>query len=216
MNRLTVFAIVVVLATLLVVRCSTPAATLRFRMKVEVNTPGGIRRGSSVMELVAERRFLIPMPGAGGSDWGGGFTLFGEAPFIETGGRAVFTLFHERDYRHNLSDAVLRTLPERGLPDKDASENQAGLFRRLARSSPTLVVEPQWYPAFATFPDPQKPATRDEIDAGKMGAGSFGGLAISRITIQPVSSREPLSTALSERFPALARERGLLALYKSY
>lgn len=197
---------------LLVVRCTTPVATLRFRMTVDVNTPDGIKSGSSVMKLVRERPFLIPMPGAGGSDRGGGLQILGEAPFVDLGGKFVFMKFHDEFYRHEIKDTVFDGLRLRARYRSEANGGDGAIFRELSRIKSQADVTPSEYPAFATFAEVTNPQSQTEILSEAFRAKLGADYSIDKVTIQVVANDEPLTTALTERFPALAGERGMLSL----
>lgn len=212
MSKSAVLVVVALALAMLVVRCTTPAASLRFRIIVEVGTPSGTKTGSSVMELVLKRPFLIPMPGAGGGDRGGGFQLFGEAPFVELGDRVLFTKYHAKSYQHQLDSAVLDGLKlfarRRAAPDR----NDEAIFRELNQIKWKGEVAPSYYPAFAAFADLQDPKSQTEILPDAVQASLGDGYTINRITVHVVGADARPTTSLAERFPVLANERGLLSL----
>jgi hypothetical protein len=204
--------IFVAVAALLVVRCSTPAASLRYRMTLVVETPVGSRVGSSVMELILKRRFLIPMPGAGGGDWGGGFQLFGEAPYVDLGdGRILFVKRRDNHYQNDIIYAVLDGIRLREHRQARPEVSITRLFKDLRRARAVEEVRPDRYPMLAMFEDPTNPKTGRELSAADLTAVGHG-YAVSAIKIEVVDASEPLTKHLATHFPALAKVRGLLAL----
>lgn len=208
-----ILVVLVVGAALLVVRCTTPADTVRIRMTVVVKTPAGERTGSSVMELVLKRKFLIPMPGSGGGDGGGGFQLLGEAPFVELdNGQTLFSTMSGKEFKPRVESAALdgiRLFDHRRIAPQDSDER---IFSDLNRTKSSELVRADRYPVFATFADASNPKSMTELLPDNL--ASLGqGYAIRSITVEVLGADQPLTDTLSTRFPALAKVRGLLALY---
>ena len=183
-------------------------------MTVEVQTPGGPKTGAAVQELVLWRQRLIPLPGAGGSDWGGGYSAYGEAPFVDLGNGAVlFTTLHDRQYsdRHEITSVALQGLRvfelRKRFPDDDAK-----ILRELANTKPFTVLKPEYYPMLATFTDMAEPKSVVEVSPVNLAARFGPGTTLDRITFQIVDPGTPLTTSVTTRFPALVRQRGLLTL----
>ena len=206
-----------VIAALLVIRCSTPAASLRYRVTVDVDTPQGPRSGSSVMELVLNRKFLIPMPGFGGADYGPRFKVYGEGPIVPLGdGTSLFTMLQDSAYRseHDISSVVLDGLRLHDRRRTSAGATDEAIFRELNASRASASVRPPCSLSLARFADPEKPKTLNEVRPNGVGASADQSYSIGGIKIEVVGKDEPLTTALADRFPALAAKRGLLALYR--
>lgn len=215
MKRYVVLALLAIGVVWLVARSTTPEATLRYRMTVEVQTPGGPKSGSSVQELVLLRKWLIPLPGAGGSEWGGGFKTYGEAPFVDLdNGEVLFTTLHDAAYSYpRMSTSValyaLRIFDlRRPLP----TGSDAKIMTDLIKARAFNILTREHYPMLATFTNTAEPKSLVEVSPDKLNARFGSGYALNQITIQVVDRSTPLTTALTARFPALAGERGLLVL----
>jgi hypothetical protein len=215
LKRLIILAGLVLGLALLAVRCTTPQATLRYRMTVEVQTPSGLKSGSSVLESVLQRKFLVPLPGAGGSDSGGGYAVRGETPFVDLGeGRFLFATLHDTKYSYERDVASIgrRVLDYRELQPPMSRDDNAAIMSEAAKAMPFAVLRPADYPMLATFTDTNDPKSLVEAPADNLAARFGPGYRLSRITYQVVDKRTPLTTTLTARFPALVKQRGLLVL----
>src|SRR5690242_9486371 len=86
--------------------CGRSDSSLRYRMTLEVRTPQGVKTGSSVLENKLYGRFIIPLPGDIGSA-----VVLGEAPTADLGGgRFLFALLCDPDYRRDFMEIVLKVL----------------------------------------------------------------------------------------------------------
>jgi len=214
LKRYIVLGFLITAIAFVFVRSTTPKASLRYRMTVEVQTPSGPKSGSAIQELVLWRHRLIPLPGAGGSDWGGGYTTHGEAPFVDLGnGQVLFATLRDArsSYPHEITSVALQGLRvfelRKRVPDDDAK-----ILRDLANTKPFTVLNPEYYPMLATFTDMAEPKSLVEVSPVNLAAHFGPGTTLDRITFQVVDRSTPLTTAVTSRFPALARERGLLTL----
>ncbi|MBR0712957.1 hypothetical protein [Bradyrhizobium liaoningense] len=184
-------------------------------MTVEVQTPSGPKSGSAVQEHVVWRQRLIPLPGAGGSDWGGGQQTFGEAPFVDLGNGAVLfaTLRDVRySYDREINTIAFRALHIDELRRKRPNAGDASILDDLARAKPLNVLDRKYYPVLATFTEMANPKSLVEVSPDNLAARFGQGTTLSKITFQVVDPSTPLTTAVTARFPALAAERGLLTL----
>ncbi|WFU32845.1 hypothetical protein QA635_41330 [Bradyrhizobium brasilense] len=215
MKRPVILAVMAIALAWLLVRCSTPQASLRYRMTIEVETPGGMRSGSSVMELRLEREFLIPMPGAGGSDWGGGFTVHGEAPFVDLGdGKVLFATNYDRNYSYlsSMTHIVVQVLGYRELAPPLPSGDNARTMSAAVKAKPSGVLRPKDYPTLVTFTDTSKPKSVVVVSPDNLAAAFGAGYRLGRMTFQVVEQDAPLTATLAAHFPALVDERGRLTL----
>ena len=134
----------VIAAALLVARCSTEEARLRYRLTLTVRTPEGLRSGSSVLELALARKNLIPLPGVSGADWGGGFRSRGEAPFVDLGGgRTLFATVRapDGDYRRRMTSVALAGLDLYRLRGAEPhGDSDRRIMRALDRAKPLKAL----------------------------------------------------------------------------
>lgn len=184
-------------------------------MTVEVQTPSGQKSGSSVQELVLLRKNLIPLPGAGGADWGGGFKTYGEAPFVDLGnGEVLFTTLHDAKYSYPrmITSVALEALRIFELRKPLPIGSDAIIMNDLVKAKSLNVLKREHYPMLATFTNTAEPKSLVEVSPDNLNARFGPGYTLSKITFQVVDQSTPLTTALTARFPALAKERGLLTL----
>lgn len=215
--RATITIALIVAAALLVVRCSTPAGSLRYRITIDLETPHGHRSGSSVMDLVLNRKFPIPLPGVGGRDYGPRFAVYGEGPIVPMGdGTSVFTMLHDSNYRpeHDMLFVVMDGLRIRDRQNTSAAATDEAIIRDLNASRPSASVRSPYALSLGLFADPGNPKTLTEVRPDGAIASTDQIYAIRNIKIEVVGKDEPLTTTLEDLFPALATQRGLLALYR--
>ena len=168
--------------------------TTRFRLTVEVETPQGVRSGSSVIKVVWHR------PGALarsilGSQASGSYTIRGEAVAVDLpDGEALFVL--------------LRSPADPDWPAWVLGQIGHGEVRpvpRRWRYGPGAGTMTENYPWFVRFGDITKPETVEEVDPDDL-AASFGeGYALKALTFQRTS--DAVTTGIERRFPWWASYR---------
>lgn len=164
----------------------------RFRMTVEVETPQGLRTGSSVYEVEAR----------GGRDLiTGGKTsqaeLRGEAVVVDLpGGQALFALLKTQNpLRPDLPDMSMKAL------DPSYRNDRKDSARRIASGdgivSPVEIAVED-YPLLVTFRDIVDPASVEQVNPANL-AATFGlGVRLSRIRIEVTN--EQVTVGISGRF----------------
>ena len=143
---------------------------LRYRITLEIDTPSGLKTGSSVLEYEYPSKTGLS---------------YGQAPFVDLGnGRYVFALIDQMSgpwgvFRYpDLQPPILRD-------DVPWSE-----FDRANELKPKAVLKLVDYPKLVTFDDINDPTTVREVSPS----------AVKRITFQVVDSDEPLTTGFEEKF----------------
>lgn len=173
--------------------CSSPSTTLRYRLTVVVETPEGLRTGSSVVEVRGSLSRAFPGPEAGGFrinsrgeatpvDLGNGDYLFAIFGWVEPPIR-TFTM---------LMAPFKGQIPPRS-PDPSAdSESLMEQFGALADVSGVREVEPEDYPALAIFADRKNPYSVRFMPATELQT-VLPGYRIVRMTVEitdaPVSNQ---------------------------
>ncbi|WP_143278686.1 hypothetical protein [Bradyrhizobium sp. Y36] len=185
--------------------CGRPRVRLRYRLTLEVETPSGVRTGSSVLECTLYGPSMIPLPG----DIGGSGNI-GEAPTVDLGGgRFLFAVLADPLYRRDLFSIVSKVL---AYPELRLGPSDEGTMERMKRAAETrsfAVLLRQNYPMLVTFADVNNPSSIAEVSPDNL-AGSFGaGYSLKRITFEAVDEKTPLTTGFQERFPAIANHRGV-------
>ncbi len=197
-----------------------PSASLRYRLTVEVETPEGLKTGSSVIETT-----INDGPGMGDAS-GISFELKGEAVAVDLPGRrTLFALLSgveqasPADYHAYLFTSLLRagvpTTPP--MPRRYGQQEWATVFRDARRLKPMMVAPPKLdrypdrvkkeemspYPLLVTFTDIRDPKTVARVDPDDM-VKSFGeGVTLRRITLQ--ITNEPVTTGIEKRLGWLGK-----------
>lgn len=217
MTRRGVMGLLASAATLLLGACgiirSFPA--FRYRLTVEVETPEGLKTGSSVIEV----RW-----GAIDSTLGGASAeVSGEAVAVDLpGGQTLFALLRSEEQPGWAGYAMFSVMP---LPKKEAGQNDSdalgiGIDRIIANKAlmalPRTIAAPVTYqrPRISAYPmlvrfgdikDPKSVALVSPDDLEK----SFGpGVSLRRITVQLTD--DPVTTGIEKRLGWLGSHHGSL------
>ncbi len=170
-------------------------ARYRYRMTVEVDTPQGLRSGSSVREISSG---LQTVPGRGSMP----MTKFkGEAVAIDLpNGRTLFALLDESINMTSIFE-----------PDDRTAElfvaNVAKLARRDQRGR-TVVLPPDQYPRLVTFGDINDPISVQAVDPANLAASFGAGMRLKRFTVEITD--DPVTDGVEKRL------RWLPGLHGSY
>jgi hypothetical protein len=175
----------------------------KYRLTVEVETPGGIKSASGVLAVTPDR----------GYNNRGKSRTSGDAVFVDLGGaKNVVALLAHRDGTLDL-DAVnyvaLRAYGEAG--GKRVS------FNEMSRMTGIVPVTGALIPVLVTFADPTDPATMRGVASDNLEAGLGPGYRLQRVTAEvvpngfwPVDVGGPLGTpvtrAIQAKLPWLDRE----------
>lgn len=170
----------------------------RYRLTVEVDTPEGMKSGSSVLKVDNWISPRFPGPEAGGPQ----AKVTGEAVAVDLGPRgALFALLRSGDVDWALGVAPAVLLPPRRPGEGGDSAAWAERVRAVTRASGTREVPSDLYPMLVRFRDPADPMTVEKVDPANL-AASFGpGVRLRRITIQITDDR--VTRGIEERLPWL-------------
>lgn len=213
MARRGVLGLMVGGATALLSGCELiwPSDRLRQKITVEVETPNGLRTGSTVVETEVRE----------GKSWGDAsgttFTLKGEAAAVDLGsGRTLFALLRGAEgtqgdaagYQTRLLFEALRDVGPSG-PAWDVSQMDLMQVRAAAQDAGVKLDLPQrLYPLLVTFADPADPTSVQRVDPANL-AASFGpGVTLKRITV--AVTNDPVTTGIEKRLGWLGTQRGAL------
>ena len=187
-------SVLLVIATLTVRAIFRRNWCLRYELAIEVETPTGPRRGSSIIEVIVRRS--VPFWGANGINFG----IAGRAPSAELpDGRLVFVLLHDAT---NVGLARLAAedadfIP--GISDRIRRMNTGTLWSYLKAKRPVLHVDAatmsrrtKTYPG-ATYPDlvvldPAHPTSIRAIDPANPELGLGRGFRVVGITLSVVDA----------------------------
>jgi hypothetical protein len=185
--------------------------TIRFRMTVHVETPKGLRTGSSVMEISAwENSFALNGHVRGRSfkgeaisvDLPSNRTLFA---LIVTERPASFQIFDialdtlDPNYNFDWVESIARTKSER----KSRESAIVSPFRSLGLTKQIQSGVPfrSNYPMLVTFRDLNTPASVERIDPQNLGASFGPGYSIKAITVEMTD--QPLTQKIAQKLPWL-------------
>lgn len=202
MTRTSAIAILAFWAVLLAGCGSLFPPSYRFRMTVQIDTPQGLRTGSSVLEVSSQ---LQNLPGRGVTPL---TMLTGEAVAVDPSeGRTLFALIGELSNGGNLGQEITELFE----PDVRGSEAFVASVKKLARSDQVgrnVIISPEQYPKLVTFRDSRDATSIEVIDPGNA-AGSFGpGTTLRRITV--TITHDDVTTGIEDRLPWLEKQRGSL------
>lgn len=173
-----------------------PTPTYRYRLTVEVETPEGLRTGSSVIEVETSvsSSFSIPSPGSVHH------RVRGEAVAVDLpGDRMLFALLNESDRMMFL----LAPGASREAPDPFQAR-----FDNILKLDGQIVLPRMWplaghldersaYPMMVTFGDLDDPISVTQVDPDDL-AASFGeGVRLKRITVEMTD--DPVTTGIVAR-----------------
>lgn len=170
--------------------CNYRSEEFRYRMTVEVDTPQGLRTGSSVIEVEVSDPGPDSLPEAGITT-----RVRGEAVAVDLpGGKVLFALLRSPDSVDAASGYAYKALnPGQYRGDYAFIERT----KELKRMRGTGVLPPDAYPMLVTFGDPNDPMSVMEADPDNLAATFGEGISIKRITIRITD--EPVTTAIDDR-----------------
>ena len=187
--------------------CSLPLTPYRYRLTIEVDTPQGLRSGSSVIDVRTWTSNGWPDSGITSSVRGEGVAV--DLP----NGQTLFALLDGEDgqgaaaYAENAYEPVLaKKVGPLGL-----HVSEGDLLRELKRQREPMVLprkvvgrfrEPRpIYPFFVRFRDLRDPASVEQVDPDDL-AASFGtGFKLRRIVVQITD--DPITEGMKARLPWL-------------
>lgn len=185
-------------AALVLVGCAK-RGRLRYRITVEVETLGGLKTGSSVMET--RRQGPQPLvPWELGS--GGGGSVIGEAVAVDLGGgRVIFALLSGPEGR-SINAMVPRALnyPELTPPLSRQFKPQEWqeAFDEATDAEPLAVLRREDYPMLVTFADLNNLKSVEVVNPDAVG--------VRRITLQVTD--DPVTTGIEKRLGWLLNLHG--------
>ena len=192
------------MATFVLSGCGLGPPSYRFKMTVEVDTPEGLKSGSSVYEVVSNRQTDLVSGGSSSTA-----ELRGEAVAVDLGGGktlfALLRLANAKNDDDNLAIMSMKTLdPNFAYKRADTAE------RRLKGDgirSPGDVASAD-YPMLVTFGNITDPASVVRVDPTNLLASFGSGVKLKRIWVE--KTREAVTAGIEERLGWLLTHRGTL------
>lgn len=193
--RFTGKLLLVVAAAVVVSSCHflSGAQSYRYRITVQVDTPEGVRTGSSVWEIKSSE--------GGGPDRKLITTVRGAAVPVHLPGGTLFALVRSQDlhapgeYAAGLVEGHFLRHPS---PQLSITRDWAENIRLIAKAKPTFDLDPGEYPLLVRFRDINDPATVEQVTPSQM-ADDFGpGVVLKGISIAITDDRatEEIAAAL--------------------
>lgn len=177
-------------------------ARYRFRMTVEVDTPDGVRTGSSVYEVKAWNppKFL---PEERSRDW----SVRGEAIAVDLpGGRTLFALLKTANpMRDDLARMSMAALDPAFRNDVVESAGRIALGRSIR--SPT-EVQPSDYPILVTFGNVANPSSVTGVSPADLARIFGAGVKLKRIVVEVSDAK--VTAVIGKRLNWLKDHRGSL------
>lgn len=169
-------------------RLAYPTYTYRYRMTVNVDTPQGLRSGSSVIESRFER-----FPEFNG--YSSSAKARGEAVFVDLGkGRQVIALLAAGRNGANVDYPqwiIFSTF------NVDVDKNDQ--MRALERSTDSKVLPPKEYPTFVTFGDLNDPMTARVVPLDEFENVFGAGVKLRDVTIE--MTKDAVTRGIEAKLP---------------
>jgi hypothetical protein len=185
--------------------------TYRYRLTFEVDTPTGLKTGSSVIEVVTSEDSSKSL-----SLGNVHHSIHGEAVAVDLpGGRTLFALLRSEDSVDWATNIVFRLTPTETRPDKKdgfdatfaATFEKMRANRGLQQIPHFKPVENQWqkpdapernqWPMLVTFTDIRDPKSVAKVDPDHLDATFGKGVSLKRITVQITD--DPVTGGIEKR-----------------
>jgi hypothetical protein len=207
MNRRDLLTCIAIGSALVVGGCGRWYRPYRYRLTVEVDTPEGLKTGSSVIEVSSDRSPKWMPQGGGVSK-----TARGQAVAVDLpDGQTLFALLRSNNGNVDWPAYAAYTVIEVPAPSTGQDDQAEFLTRAKAAEGKTLTLprdhrimiggaSPNNYPLLVTFTDIRDPKTVAKVDPDDL-AASFGpGVKLRRITVQITD--DPVTTGIEKRLSA--------------
>jgi hypothetical protein len=180
------------------------APDYRYRLTVEVETPEGLKTGSSVIEV----KQRLVRAGSSPANMAVERRVRGEAVAVDLpGGRTLFVLLRS-DNNFEWASYVMQTLAPHSDSETFAQQLDNMLLLEgeivLPRTFPPVghLEERSAYPMLVTFRDLDDPTSVEEVDPDDLAATFGGDVSLKRITVRITDG--PVTGGIEERLAWLA------------
>lgn len=174
------------------------APDYRYRLTVEVETPEGLKTGSSVIEV----QQTLVRAGSVPANQAVERRVRGEAAAVDLpGGKTLFALLRSDNDPDWASRVYVLLAPQENKPFEDALDDVLEIKgeRTLPRTWPAdlWIPERSAYPMLVTFGDPADPTSVAQVDPDDLAATFGEGVKLKRITVELTD--DPVTTGIEER-----------------
>lgn len=177
--------------------CDVVPSRYRARMTVEVETPQGLRTGSSVLEILAGKTMSLTPESAKAQ-----VELHGEAVAVDLpGGETLFALLRTAINDQSLQRAITAALDpnfEGGAEGFLESVPKLGRPENVGRSA---VLPASSYPVLVRFRNIADPKSVEAVDPNNLPGRSEAGVALRRITVTVTNGA--VTSEIEKRLPWL-------------
>ena len=198
---------------------------VRYRLTAVVETPEGLRSGSSVIEVAwAMSRTSPPLGGSG-------YTVKGEAAAVDLpGGQTLFVLLRSAE-EVDWAAWVIKRIPSAGMIEQ-AKPTQSNRAAQIAsekryldlvradrgvhavwRAQPPHNLPGLSIPYFVRFRDEADPKSVEQIDPANLAKSLGPGVRLKSLTVQV--TEDPVTTGIAKRLGWLGTHAGSLIQYPS-
>lgn len=175
--------------------CGERLPAYRYRLTVEVETPEGVRTGSSVIEVRTSKGLGFPGPEAGQFS----SSARGEAVTVPLGRRGVlFALLRSPLGQSSATSYASALLPNPPASGSDSAAARANILA-LKAAAGSARLDPSDYPTLVRFDDLRRPDSVRIVDPADL-SGSFGS-GVRLIDISVEVTDDPVTTGISRLFP---------------
>lgn len=187
---------------LLAAGCDSHLPSYRYRLTVEVQTPEGIRTGSSVIEVRTSEGAGFPGPEAGGMH----SRVIGEAVAVDLGARGtLFALLRTSDGSSGSGAGdwawvLLPPTPNRGVVTWD---ERVARYRTLADADGQAELPTNQLPLFVRFRDMADPLTLERVRPGSFQQKFGQGVRLRSVVVE--ITRDSVTREIADGLPWLDR-----------
>ncbi len=180
-----------------------PTNSFRYRLTVEVDTPEGLKSGSSVIEVTRRQGPKF------GDSGGGGLSINGEAVTVDLGARGLLFILlkgtPENEHRSSADGIVYSVFPTAGGGGEALPEN----LRRYREQILSARLRPDQLPLIVRFRDPKDSRSVERVFPSNL-AASFGvGARLRDVTLS--TTRDPVTRIIDQHLPSFGRDSGFAA-----
>lgn len=185
------------------------APDYRYRLTVEVETPEGVKSGSSIIEV----QQTLVRSGSSPANQAVERRVRGEAVAVDLpGGKTLFALLRSDNDIDWASRVFVLLAPLRKQAFEDSLDDVLEVKgeQALPRMWPAVSTIPERsaYPMLVTFGDLAKPASVAEVDPDDLAATFGEGVKLKRIAVELAD--DPVTTGIEAKLPWVTKHIGTL------
>lgn len=178
--------------------CGEQLPTYRYRLTVEVETPAGLRTGSSVIEVRTARGGGFPGPEAGGI----ASSVRGEAVAVNLGAHGtLFALLATRDNAISAAGIAPSVLLPQLVDRRGTPEAWGENLRALKEVRGAAPVPRDQYPLMVRFGNAADSRSVEEVDPDELESALGRGVRLRRITVEITD--DEVTQGIANRLPWL-------------